>query len=436
MDNGLQRYNQFLAKVQQTPKRILVVGDRIRDTYVECRMSKLAPEGGAPVLDVERTYTVPGGAANVAEQLLAWNVPIAGIYSANEHSKHRYLVNGVLHSVVSREGSRLPIPDSFLHGYTPDAIIVADYGKGAINQDVVRLIGAFSATGIPIIVDPSPSPSPIERLWCGTGTIIKMNREQWRRRMIANPREWIESNRLHGIVITNGANQPSVYDSPFARDCFPDRGLPKPIVDCAGAGDHFSAVLAVGIVHGLPITEAAEFAHEASKLRVAYRRPRPIMPAEVRGVFDQPLGKILTAEEVSKVVPPADRIVFTNGVFSCGMHAGHASLFDFAKKQGDVLVVGVNSDKSAQALKGKPTLMPEDQRARIVASHQAVDFVIVFDELTPEPTMEKLPAIDTLVKGSDYEGKEIPGCNLARQVLFAPHLYAEHCSDWFSRSAT
>jgi D-beta-D-heptose 7-phosphate kinase/D-beta-D-heptose 1-phosphate adenosyltransferase len=443
VDNGLARYNDFLEKVRKHPKRIMVIGDKITDRYAECTMTKIAPEGGAPVLDIQRTFMVPGGAANVAEQLRPWNIMPLTCYGTADHKKTRYLANGLLHTVVSRDEPAEPIfPQSLVpmigKTYSPDAILVADYGKGAITSELARMIATTAKhAGIPLIVDPSPQPgTDNDRRW-ESASVIKMNREQWERRRAAGVREWMDLRRLDSLVITQGMYVPQVCDSHSMSNCWQSHDRQHasklPVVDCSGAGDHFSAVLAVGLVHGLSVHEAADFAHEASKLRVCYRRPRPIMPAEVRGMFDPPLGKILPVEEVGHLLRPTQRIVFTNGIFSI-FHAGHASLFDYAKKDGDVLVVGINSDASAARVKGRKPLMPADQRARLVASHQAVDFVIVFDEDTPEETMRKLPAIDTLVKGEDRRGELVPGSDMAAAVRFAPHVHQEHCTDWFSRA--
>ena len=77
-----------------------------------------------------------------------------------------------------------------------------------------------------------------------------------------------------------------------------------------------------------------------------------------------------------RVLPKGYRLVFTNGCFDV-FHAGHASLLDWCKTQGEIVVVGINSDDSVRGLKGSGRpIMPQEQRARIVASHRAVDFVV------------------------------------------------------------
>lgn len=103
-----------------------------------------------------------------------------------------------------------------------------------------------------------------------------------------------------------------------------------------------------------------------------------------------------------------DRIVFTNGVFDL-LHPGHVRYLQQARREGDVLLVGVNSDRSVRANKGpgRP-LTPEVERAEIVAALAAVDAAVVFDEETPHAIISRLQP-DVLVKGADWPADQIVG---------------------------
>ena len=104
-----------------------------------------------------------------------------------------------------------------------------------------------------------------------------------------------------------------------------------------------------------------------------------------------------------------DRVVFTNGVFDL-LHAGHVALLEAARAEGDVLVVGVNSDASVRRLGKGPDrpLVPEGERARVLAALAAVDCVVLFDEDTPLALIRRLRP-DVLVKGADYAREAIVG---------------------------
>lgn len=113
------------------------------------------------------------------------------------------------------------------------------------------------------------------------------------------------------------------------------------------------------------------------------------------------------------------RIVFTNGCFDV-IHPGHVESFRRAKALGDVLVVGINSDRSLRKLKGpKRPLIPEKGRAKVLAALADIDFVTVFGERTPAELLSELRP-DVLVKGGDYKLEDIAGREYARKTVRIP----------------
>jgi rfaE bifunctional protein nucleotidyltransferase chain/domain len=122
--------------------------------------------------------------------------------------------------------------------------------------------------------------------------------------------------------------------------------------------------------------------------------------------------KILPLERAYEVVDDLKRqgrrVVFTNGCFDL-LHPGHTRCLAEARKLGDVLIVAMNSDRSVGALKGPDRpLQPEGERAEILAALEAVDYVTIFDELTPQAVIARmLPQV--LVKGGDWGPNQIVG---------------------------
>ena len=107
------------------------------------------------------------------------------------------------------------------------------------------------------------------------------------------------------------------------------------------------------------------------------------------------------------------KIVFTNGCFDI-LHPGHIHILSKAKSLGDILVVGLNSDLSVKKLKGdKRPLVSEDDRSRVLLSLRFVDYVIIFNELTPLKVIEKIKP-DYLVKGGDYNENDIVGSDFVK----------------------
>lgn len=133
--------------------------------------------------------------------------------------------------------------------------------------------------------------------------------------------------------------------------------------------------------------------------------------------MDKITNKVLKREElrdiVSKLKKEGKKIVFTNGCFDI-LHVGHARLLIEAKTFGDILIVGLNSDKSVSHLKiGRP-IVPLEQRAELVAALYAVDYVTSFHEATPYNLIKELQP-DVLVKGRDW-AHDIVGSDLVKEV--------------------
>ncbi|MDD5168611.1 MAG: D-glycero-beta-D-manno-heptose 1-phosphate adenylyltransferase [Syntrophales bacterium] len=139
------------------------------------------------------------------------------------------------------------------------------------------------------------------------------------------------------------------------------------------------------------------------------------------------MEKVLSKEQVKKRLDELRRegesIVFTNGCFDI-LHVGHVRYLQEAKKLGDILVLGLNSDLSVRGLKGeKRPLVPQDERADVLAALEAVDFVVIFDESTPLELIKYLKP-DFLVKGGDWSEDDIVGSREIREwggrVVVAP----------------
>lgn len=113
------------------------------------------------------------------------------------------------------------------------------------------------------------------------------------------------------------------------------------------------------------------------------------------------------------------KLVFTNGCFDL-LHAGHVRYLREAKKLGDILVVGLNSDRSVSEIKPERPITPEDQRAEVVSSLEMVDYVTFFDEATPYELIRRIKP-DVLVKGGDWRPEDIVGSDIAAETRSLPY---------------
>jgi D-beta-D-heptose 7-phosphate kinase/D-beta-D-heptose 1-phosphate adenosyltransferase len=195
----------------------------------------------------------------------------------------------------------------------------------------------------------------------------------------------------------------------------------RQVYDVSGAGDTVIAVLALAEARGVAIETAIELANVAAGIVVSKVGTVPIQREELLGALSQQAAfhmdeKVLQRDRllsrVSAWRSAGDRIVFSNGCFDI-LHIGHICLLELARRKGDRLIIGLNSDDSVRRLKGplRP-VVTEQERARVLAALSAVDAVVVFDEDTPLRLIEALRP-DVLVKGGDYTEDMVIG---AREV--------------------
>jgi rfaE bifunctional protein nucleotidyltransferase chain/domain len=160
-----------------------------------------------------------------------------------------------------------------------------------------------------------------------------------------------------------------------------------------------------------------------------------IFPAPEKGAREnfqikgESMGKILSRKalkrEVGRLRIEGRKIAFTNGCFDI-LHVGHVRYLREAAKTGDVLILALNSDTSVRAIKGdKRPLVPEAERADVAASLQSVDYVTIFDELTPLELIEYLQP-DVIVKGGDWAEENVVGRDAVRKwggsVVIVPEI--------------
>lgn len=156
-----------------------------------------------------------------------------------------------------------------------------------------------------------------------------------------------------------------------------------------------------------------------------------------------PEEKILTWEELLALRAAWHRegrtVVWTNGCFDL-LHVGHIQSLQAARGFGDVLIVGLNSDQSVRRLKGpQRPIIQAGERALILAALECVDYVVIFDDDTPEEAIARLKP-DIHCKGADYappSGKPIPEADLVRsyggQIRFIPLIDARSTSNLIQR---
>ena len=444
--------------------RVALVGDLMADQYLYGNADRLSPEAPVPVLRYEREETRLGGAGNVAASLAALGasvcvVGLLGNDPPGEELVRQFRELGIEASSIIRTPDRPTVTKMRLVGYaqhknpqqllrldqedcTPvaaplaaqvlaklesalasaDMLAVEDYNKGLLTPEVLRrVIELARSRNVPVIIDPANLPDYSR--YAGA-TALKMNRveaERATRRGVRGPDDYqpaaealLDSLDLEAVVITLDRQGSYLASRAGERRWLQTRE--RQVADGTGAGDVMLATIAAARAAGAAWAEAVALANVAGGLEVEKFGVVPIHPDEiVRDLLAEAhehLGKQRTIEdllpELEQHRASGKRIVFTNGCFDL-IHLGHVKYFQFAKRQGDLLVVGVNTDTSIRRLKGpKRPIISEQDRVSVLEELESIDYLVRFDEDTPLGLIEQIRP-DVLVKGADYAKEQVVG---------------------------
>ncbi len=453
---------------QSSEPGLLVIGDIMLDKYWEGPTTRISPEAPVPVVKIEKETLILGGAANVANNIASLNAPVHLIgFSGQDEaaetlktalhnakiqghlistnlptivklrvlSQHQQLIRldfekilSATHTSKSEYFSKLSKTMTQTLDASPNikAIILSDYGKGTLSQ-IQDLIKTAAQKNIPVIIDPKGldfykyegayliTPNTAEF----TAIVGPCENEQ---EIIQKGKELLTRCKIQNLLLTRGAegmmlieqNGEVTHQSAIAQEVF----------DVTGAGDTVIAVAGLSIALGYDLKNAMHFANAAASVVVGKVGTATVSPEELhfalqtQQLINHPIKTgVLSREELKKAVDAAklegEKIVFTNGCFDL-LHMGHVEYLEQAKSLGDRLIVAVNSDASVKRLKGESRpILPCEERVNLLAALTCVDFVVSFEEDTPEPLL-KLLQPDILVKGGDYDETGIVGHEIVK----------------------
>lgn len=466
--------------------RALVIGDLMIDEYLWGRAERISPEAPVPVVDVQRQDLRLGGAGNVLHNLHALGVQtgILGLVgdddrAAQMHSlleqtgtdasglimdagrrtavKTRLMADNQQMVRIDRE-TRQPIGQQmqrqaleFIDGRLDeyDVLILSDYGKGLLVPELCHaLIERAAERGIPLFVDPKGTDY---RKYRGA-TSITPNRRETAEATGIDPgtaqglaragRALLEDYTLAFGCITRSEEGISLFFRDGRMETVPTIG--RDVFDVTGAGDTVISVLATAYACGLDPVDCARLANAAAgvvvaKVGTSIATPEEIMQnlnwerrAATRKIREpQALAQVLEARRAA-----GERIAFTNGCFDL-LHVGHISYLQQARQQGDTLVLGLNSDDSIRRLKGpNRPIIGQEERAHVLAALECIDYVVIFDEDTPEQLIGQLRP-DLLIKGGDYRPEQVVGRELVESwngsVVILPFLEGNSTSGIIER---
>ena len=225
-------------------------------------------------------------------------------------------------------------------------------------------------------------------------------------------RQLIKSLELEALLITRGHEGMTLFSkekSKIVRSDFPTQA--KEVFDVSGAGDTVIASIAAALSTGFDISSAVKLANVAAGIVVGKSGTATASLLEIEPYFsyEDSLYNLNEIQKHSSMLKKRNRrIIFTNGCFDI-LHAGHVHYLEQAKKLGDELVVGLNSDSSVKNLKGEDRPINNlDQRAKVLSSLECVDKIVSFSEATPIKLIKAIKP-DVIVKGGDYKVKDVVG---------------------------
>ena len=220
------------------------------------------------------------------------------------------------------------------------------------------------------------------------------------------------------VVITQAGDGVAIFQSGETHQIKPKSKVQVP-ESVIGAGDAFVSFLAMALSRKFGLLQAVEIAFQAGTVYVQNKHNKPLSHFDIHRFVD-PVGVKFIDDPKNFFANRNYKLVMTNGCFDI-FHFGHLESLRVAKSHGDKLLVAVNTDESVSRLKPGRPIMPLQQRLSILQSCEYVDFVVSFDEETPEKLIRQVMP-DIVAKGGDYKLEEIIGYGIVPEVVRLPMI--------------
>lgn len=454
LDTVKQFGKPILGAVKQ---HALVIGDVMLDRYLIGSVGRISPEAPVPIVLLNQQNERAGGAANVAANLALLSIKTHIVGCVGNDNEAKTLVallqelgvdtNGMCISsnrptiaktrvlsghqqmlrldqesgapFNSAESAQLLNAIQVQLALKPSVVILSDYAKGLLSDDTCQqIIKQCKAQNITVLVDPKGHDYSKYK----GATALTPNKKETAEAcdtnandpdLIAKATKLKTSLNLQFLAVTRGEEGITLLDDNTHH--LP--AIAKQVFDVSGAGDTVIATLAAGLMNRLTPLESLQLANIAAAVVVGKVGTVPISQLDLLEALssqqsNEQAHKICDLNQLLQKVNTWKRqnqkIVFTNGCFDL-LHAGHVTYLEAAKKRGDKLVLGLNTDRSVSAIKG-PTrpVVNENDRARVLAALESVDAVILFDENTPINLINAIQP-NIIAKGSDYTADQVVG---------------------------
>ena len=446
-----KRCLELLEQFEQV--RLLAIGDIYLDEYVYGIVTEISLEAPIPVVEVQERRYNPGASGNAAcnAASLGAQVTMLGVIGADinaciirrEFEARNVNVDHLIedparptntygkwraggHNIPTQEMIRTDTPKpKMIDGEVEqqlidkikllapqvDAIMIGDQVSATISDRVLETIVACAREHNLITTADSRARAGFFK---GITLITPNDAEA----ALAAGLEITDDASLEqaGKILLGQTEKVMITLGPDGIACFSqEKGMEKisvrPVkaVDVTGAGDTVIAAATLALTRGASLAEAAFLGNLAAGVAVTQTGVVTVSNEEVRDALVEGapvrLEKQKSREQLQAVLKrlkrEGKRIVWTNGCFDI-LHVGHIMYLQKAREQGDIMVVGLNSDASVQQIKGPDRpVVEENDRAQVLAALECVDYIVIFDEKTPLPLIAQLQP-DVYAKGGDY----------------------------------
>ncbi len=451
-----EKFKNFLDSDHRP--RLLVIGDLILDEYIWGAVSRISPEAPVPILETKSENLTLGGAANVANNLVALGCEVHLVGAIGQDEKGDKLLTLIEEKGISSKGifrfvhrpttskirvvahnqqvlridkeDNRPITEEtenriikYINKALPDMdiVICSDYRKGILTEKVFSAVSHRAKNSKKrVIVDPKSSDFELYK----GATVITPNQFEVEKAVPIKIQDKVDLDRAaeyllnltHAevLLITRGKDGMTLYPNKAKPVDIPTQA--KEVFDVTGAGDTVVSVLAMALAVGFNPEDSAWLSNMAASIVVGKVGTAVVTLNEINEYLQEEMLRtahtVLKLEELKKIVSLAKgtgkTVVFTNGCFDL-IHGGHIEFLQKAREKGDLLVVGLNSDRSVKSIKGEGRpIKSEKERANIISALRYVDYITIFDESTPADLIREVRP-DILVKGDDYAIDEVVG---------------------------
>lgn len=426
-------------------RRVLVLGDAMLDEYLlgDCR--RISPEAPVPVLKVNSSRRVLGGAANTAANIvsLGGHATLIALVGSDEGglalrrcaseagvdllpidhglaTLRKTRVVGQQQQIVRLDYEEIPTRAAAFDGEilelfdacveVCDIVVISDYAKGFVSPSLAQsIIRRAHAAGRHVIVDPRPQNRDcyqgcdyLTPNWRESLALLGLPDAEPSDDAIVSVARTLASELQTNVVLTLGSEGIS-FCSRNGTEQFALPTVAREVFDVSGAGDTVVAAFALARASGADHVSAVTLANKAASVVVSKFGTATVTPEEILQDTDalRLVPRHLLAPLAATLRAKGKRIVTINGAFDI-LHNGHLYILNEARQRGDVLIVAINSDRSVKSYKGahRP-IVPERRRAEMLLALRMVDYVHIFDEADPIAFLTEIRP-DIHVNGSEY----------------------------------